>query len=93
MGGKSLYLGFAAYAFAESTIDGLITQFAGSFNLPVNMIELALGYYLKKRSDIIGSVGTAMFWINFYEVIKGFTGTGFNLLMPNATATTNNIIG
>ena len=88
LGGKSEIIGIAGYAFGESMIDSLVNQFAGNFGgISADMIELGLGYYLKKRSGIVGSIGKAMFTINLYNVIKTMVGGGFQLLTPTKTVT------
>ena len=72
---SSELMGIVGYAVAEGWIDNMVGQFGGGMaGVSADMIELALGYYLKKRRGIVGAVGKAMFTINLYNVAKGFTG-------------------
>lgn len=90
LAGKNVIIGTVGYAFAEGIIDSFIGKFAGNLSLSSDMIELALGYYLKKRSGIVGSIGNAMFIINLYNVVKSMTGGSFNLLGITTSTTTTN---
>jgi len=75
--GRNKLIGVAVYAFAEGYIDTLVGQFAGGLGgISADMIELALGWYLRKRGGIVGSIGEAMFVINLYNVVKTMVGGG-----------------
>lgn len=68
-------IGIIGYSIAEGWIDQMVGQFGGAVpGVSADMIELALGWYLKKRRGIVGSIGKAMFTINLYNVAKTFTG-------------------
>jgi len=86
LGKKSNLIGIAVYAFGEAYIDQFIGQLIGKFGISTDLAELALGYYLMKRKGIIGSVGTAMFTINLYNVVKGLAGGSFALLTPQTVS-------
>lgn len=88
--GKNVIIGTVGYAFAEGIIDGFIGKFAGNLSISSDMIELALGYYLKKRGGMVGAIGNAMFIINLYNVVKSMTGGTFNLLGITTSSTTTN---
>jgi len=86
--GKNVIIGTVGYAFAEGILDSLIGKFGSGFGLSSDLIELGLGFYLKKRGGMIGAIGNAMFIINLYNVVKSFSGGGFNLLGITTPSTT-----
>lgn len=83
-------IGIVGYSVLEGTLDGLISQYAGSIaGLSTDMIQAGLGYFLMGRKGIVGDIGRIMFTINAYTVAKRFLGSGFNLLTPTQTVATN----
>ena len=65
--------GIAVYAFLEGTIDVAVSR----FGLPIDMAQLALGYYLmKKKRGIVGGIGKTMFTLNLYTLVKREVGGG-----------------
>ncbi len=83
-------IGMAGYTLAEGFIDNLLQQ--TNLNLPANLVEAGLGYYLKGRKGVLGSVGKVMFYINAYQLIKQMLGNinlGNLFSKPTTSATTN----
>jgi hypothetical protein len=64
--------GVIGYSIAEPFIDSLASRF--SMGLPTNLIQLGVGYFLRSKKGIIGTVGQTMFTINLYQLIKGLMG-------------------
>ena len=69
-------VGIAGYAVAEGFLDQFLSGIGGSLpmNIPADALEVILGWYLMKKKGIVGSVGTAMFTINTYNLVKTFAG-------------------
>ncbi len=70
-------MGMFGYAVADGFIDNALRQFG--LNIPGDIAQTALGYFLKKRGGMLGSVGKIMFYVNGTQVIKGFMAGGLNL--------------
>ena len=65
-------IGMAGYTIAEGFIDNLLAQ--TGLNVPADLVEAAIGYYLKGRKGVLGAVGKVMFYINAYQLVKQMLG-------------------
>lgn len=68
----------------------LIDSLAGNFGFPVDLVKVGLGYFLMKKSGIMGEFGTAMFYISLYSLSKNMLSGGLNIgnLFGTAQTTT-----
>jgi len=65
-------IGMGGYVLAEGLIDNLLAK--TNLNLPSNVVETGLGYYLKGRKGTLGAIGKVMFYINAYQLVKQMLG-------------------
>lgn len=87
-------MGTFGYAIAEPMIDNVIGGLTKNFgaNIPREAVQFGLGYFLRNKGGIIGSVAKAAMVINAYQLSKTITAGGLNLFANNtpATATATN---
>jgi len=71
--------------------ENLFDQLTSSVNVGVSprIIKIGAGYFLKKKSGIVGQLGTAMYTIELYKLGKDIASGGLNLgnLLGNQPAT------
>ena len=78
-------MGMAGYAIAEPYIDKIAGQVG--IGVPTNLLEAGLGYFLKGKGGIVGSVGKVMWYVNATQAIADLM-KGINL--PFLQNSTNN---
>lgn len=61
--------------------ENLFDQLTSNFNMgvPPRILKIGAGYFLKKKSGLVGQLGTAMYTIELYKLGKDVASGGLNL--------------
>jgi len=76
--------------------ENLFDSLAKNINIGIapNLVKLGAGYFLKKKSGLMGQMGTAMYTIELYKLGKSISSGGGlnlgNLFGGTQTVETNN---
>lgn len=83
------------YAVVGENLFDQLTSNVGIAGLPPRVVKLGAGYMLKKKSGLLGQMGTAMYTIELYKFGKDIASGGLNLgnLFGTSTASTSNSNG
>ena len=78
--------------------ENLFDQLTRNFNMGISprILKIGAGYFLKKKSGLVGQLGTAMYTIELYKLGKDISTGGLNLgnlLGNSASASTSANLG
>jgi len=68
-----------SYAVVGENLFDQLTSNIGVAGLPPRVVKIGVGYMLKKKSGLLGQMGTAMYTIELYKLGKDIASGGLNL--------------
>jgi hypothetical protein len=91
-GNMNEIIGIGVAVIAEPTLDTLLTKFlpmqsVGGIGIDDLFKAFVLPMLIKKRKGMIGTAVSTIRILALANIVRGFAGSTFNLLTPNATAT------
>lgn len=80
-------IGVGAYILFETMVEPYILKMANISNpVIINLAELGIGFYLARKSGVVGNIGKAAIVINLYQILYPLLSNVGNMGNSNATA-------